>query len=204
MSKDGLVLLTERLKRVIHFDERSRILTAEAGVTLAEILGEFVPRGWFPMVTPGTKFVSLGGCAAADVHGKITTAQELSRTSRSWSWCWQTAAVNVVRRRNAELFWATIGGMGLTGIITEVAFQLRRIESAYMIVQHHRAADLDASLKLLEAEDCDDEYTVAWIDCLARGKTRTQRVDARASCDARGIASRHQGAAFGDEAARRI
>lgn len=172
MSKDGLVLLTEQLKRVIHFDERSGILWAEAGVTLAEILGEFVPRGWFPMVTPGTKFVSLGGCVAADVHGK--------NHHRAGTFGAHVAELELVladgsRQRcspekNAELFWATIGGMGLTGIIIEVAFQLRRIESAYMIVQHHRAADLDASLKLLEAEDCDDEYTVAWIDCLARGK----------------------------------
>ncbi len=70
MSKDGLVLLTEQLKCILAFDEKSGLLTAEAGLTLAEILREFVPRGWFPTVTPGTKFVSLGGCVAADVHGK--------------------------------------------------------------------------------------------------------------------------------------
>ncbi len=172
MSKDGLVLLTKQLKRILAFDERSGILTAEAGVTLAEILEEFVPRGWFPMVTPGTKFVSLGGCVAADVHGK--------NHHRVGTFGAHVAGLELVladgtRRRcspekDAELFWATIGGMGLTGVITEVAFQLRRIESAYMIVQHKRAHNLDASLDQLEAEESDDEYTVAWIDCLARGK----------------------------------
>lgn len=172
MSKNGLVLLTEQLKRILRFDEKSGRLTAEAGVTLAEILEEFVPRGWFPTVTPGTKFVSLGGCVAADVHGKNhhhagtfgahVAELELVLADKSRQRC--------SPEKNAELFWATIGGMGLTGIITEVAFQLRRIESAYMIVRHQRANDLEASLKLLETEDSDDEYTVAWIDCLARGK----------------------------------
>ncbi|MFN2454452.1 MAG: FAD-binding protein [Pyrinomonadaceae bacterium] len=172
-SKDGVVLLTEKLDRVLAFDEKSGCLTAEAGTTLAQVLEKFVPRGWFPSVTPGTKFVSLGGCVGADVHGK--------NHHHAGSFGAHVAELEIMladgtRRRcspekDAELFHATVGGMGLTGVITKVSFQLIPVESVYMIVQHHRACNLDESLNLLEDEKWDDEYTVAWIDCLARGKS---------------------------------
>ncbi|HEY0004144.1 MAG TPA: FAD-binding oxidoreductase [Pyrinomonadaceae bacterium] len=170
--QDGLVMLTERLDRVLAFDEETGILRAEAGMTLARVLEAFLPRGWFPSVTPGTKFVSLGGCLAADVHGKNhhregafgAHVEELSMMLADGSRrvCSPQA--------EAELFWSTVGGMGLTGIITELSFELIPVESAYMLVQHHQAADLDASLSLLEDKAFDDRYTVAWIDCLAGGR----------------------------------
>jgi FAD/FMN-containing dehydrogenase len=172
MLADGLVMLSERLDRIIAFDEASGLLRAEAGTTLAQVLDEFVPRGWFPPVTPGTKFVSLGGCVAADVHGK--------NHHRDGALGAYVAELEIVladgnRRRcspqeDHELFWATIGGMGLTGIITEVSFQLRRIETAYLVVEHRRASNLDELLTLLEDRSLDDHYSVAWIDCLAKGR----------------------------------
>ena len=171
MLSDGLVMLSERLDRTIAFDETTGLLRAEAGTTLAKVLDEFVPRGWFPPVTPGTKFVSLGGCVAADVHGKNhhrdgafgahVTKLDIVLADGSLRHC--------SPQQNAELFWATIGGMGLTGIIREVSFQLRPIETAYLAVEHRRASDLDELLTMLEDRSLDDHYSVAWIDCLARG-----------------------------------
>jgi decaprenylphospho-beta-D-ribofuranose 2-oxidase len=172
MSADGLVMLTERLNRLLAFDEETGVLAAEAGTTIAEVLQIFVPRGWFPAVTPGTKFVSLGGCVAADVHGKNhhrdgtlgnhVTEIELTLADGERRRC--------SPQQNKELFWATVGGMGLTGIITEVSLQLIPIESAYLVVQHHKAHNLDESLDLLEDRAFDDHYTVAWLDCLARSE----------------------------------
>jgi len=169
-------MLSERLNRVARFDEKSGLLKAEAGTTLADILDAFVPQGWFPPVVPGTKFVSLGGCVAADIHGKNhhhagtfgrhVTALEIVGADRT--------RVHCSPDDEPELFWATVGGMGLTGIMTEVNLQLLPIESPYMVVQHTRAKDLDTSLSMLESERWDDDYTVAWIDCVAgRGLGRS-------------------------------
>jgi decaprenylphospho-beta-D-ribofuranose 2-oxidase len=173
MSADGSVMLTERLNRFLDFDDKSGILRAEAGSTIAEVLQAFVPRGWFPSVTPGTKFVSLGGCVAADVHGK--------NHHRVGTFANHVAEIELVladgRRtrcspeQDRDLFWATVGGMGLTGIITEVSLRLIPVETAYVIAQHHPARNLDESLELLEKREFDDEYTVAWLDCLARGES---------------------------------
>jgi FAD/FMN-containing dehydrogenase len=172
MLEDGLVLLTKRVNHLISFDETSGILKAEAGATIAQIVDAFVPRGWFPTVVPGTKFVSLGGCVAADIHGKNHHCRgafgahvreiEIVLSDRSRQRC--------SPEHNAELFRATVGGMGLTGIITEVAFELRRVESPFMIAQHIRARDLDESLEMLDTPKWDDHYTVVWVDSLARGR----------------------------------
>src|SRR5882724_2305283 len=126
MFADGLVMLTEHLDRVGSFHEQSGILTAEAGTTLGEVINDFLPRGWFPAVVPGTRFVSLGGCAAADIHGKNHHRDggfgahvkefEIVLADRSRRRC--------SPQTNAELFWATVGGMGLTGILTDISFQL--------------------------------------------------------------------------------
>ena len=170
VTSEGVVVLTERLGRVIAFEEETGVLTAEAGMTLEEVLGKFLPRGWFPSVTPGTKYVSLGGCVAADVHGK-----NHHREGTFGDHVKELEIVLANRERlrcspeeNRELFWATVGGMGLTGIITEVSFQLRRIETAYVSVEHHAAHNLSALLEMFEDEAFDDDYTVAWIDCLAK------------------------------------
>ncbi|MDZ4384368.1 MAG: FAD-binding oxidoreductase, partial [Nitrospirota bacterium] len=165
------VILTERVNRLLSFDGETGILRAEAGVTLSELLEVFVPRGWFLPVTPGTKYASLGGCVAADVHGKnhhqdgafsaCVHEIELVLADGSYRRCSPA--------KDPDLFWATVGGMGLTGIITEVALQMRPLETAYMVVRHYGARNLDAALQLLDSADRDDQYTVAWIDCLAKG-----------------------------------
>ena len=166
---DGIVMLTEQLSRFVSFDELTGLLTAQAGTTLAEVIREFLPRGWFPAVVPGTKHVSLGGCVAADIHGK--------NHHRDGAFGAHVKEIEIVlanrsrQRCSAEtepaLFWSTVGGMGLTGLVTEVVLQLVPVESSYLRVQHHRAHDLDASFEMLADEASDDHYTVAWIDCLA-------------------------------------
>ena len=173
MLEDGIVMLTERLNRLSSFDEQSGVLKAEAGTTLGQVINDFLPRGWFPAVVPGTKFVSLGGCVAADIHGK--------NHHRDGAFGAHVKEIEIVladrsRRRcspekDAQLFWATIGGMGLTGIVTEVSFHLIPVETSYLVVQHHQAKDLDASFEVLSDKTWDDHYTVAWIDCLAKGSS---------------------------------
>ena len=171
MLDEGLVMLTEKLNGVGSIDETTGVLTAQAGLTLDEVITEFLPRGWFPTVVPGTRFVSLGGCVAADIHGKNhhrdgtfgahVNAFELVLADRSRRRC----AAEI----NEDLFWATIGGMGLTGIITEVSLQLIPVKSSYLVVQHHQAKDLEASFEVFTNEAWDDHYTVAWIDCMSKG-----------------------------------
>jgi len=172
LNESRRVLLTERVNRLLELDAENGILRAEAGTTLAEILEVIVPKGWFLPVTPGTKYVSLGGCVAADVHGKNhhhdgsfgehVLAIDLILADGSRMAC--SAA------ENAELFWATVGGMGLTGIIGEVALQLIPIQSSRMLVRHHAAANLEQLFQHLQNPALDDRYTVAWIDSLATGQ----------------------------------
>lgn len=172
LSEDGIVMLTERLNGGLAFDEQKCVLTAQAGATLVEVIDQYLPRGWFPSVVPGTKFVSLGGCVAADIHGK--------NHHRDGAFGAHVAEIEIVLadrsrwrcspEKDPALFWATVGGMGLTGIITAVSFRLIPVQSAYVVVQHHQAEDLDASFEILSERAWDDHYTVAWLDCLAKGK----------------------------------
>ena len=171
LNENGRVILTERINRFLELDLNSGILRAEAGVTLAEILDVIVPKGWFLPVTPGTKFVSLGGCVAADVHGKNhhhegsfgahVLSIELILADNSHITCSATT--------HSDTFWATVGGMGLTGIIGEVTLQLIPVQTAYVKVQHHQAQHLQQLFQQLQDPALDDRYTVAWIDCLSTG-----------------------------------
>jgi decaprenylphospho-beta-D-ribofuranose 2-oxidase len=172
LNENGRVLLTERLNRLLGFDAANGILRAEAGTTLAEILDVIVPVGWFLPVTPGTKFVSLGGCVAADIHGKNhhhegsfgdhVLSMELILADGSRVMCSPS--------EKSELFWATVGGMGLTGIIGEVTIKLIPVQSALMKVHHHAAVNLEQLFGLMQDPELDDRYAVAWIDSLATGK----------------------------------
>ncbi|MEQ1667215.1 MAG: FAD-binding oxidoreductase [Sulfuriferula sp.] len=167
------VILTERVNRMLAFDSAAGTLRAEAGVTLAEVLDVIVAQGWFLPVTPGTRYVTLGGCVAADVHGKNhhhdgAFSQHISALELILA---DGAKVSCSATENAALFWATVGGMGLTGIIGEVSLRLIPITSPYVQVRHHAAANLTEVFALFENAMLDDAYSVAWIDCLATGKS---------------------------------
>ena len=171
LNEGGRVLLTERLNRFGAFDEGQGILTAESGVTLAEILETLVPRGWFPLVTPGTKYVSLGGCIAADVHGKNHHHDgAFSRSVTGFElFTAEGASLQCTPEENSEAFWATVGGMGLTGVIGDVTMKLQPVETAFIRAQHTRARNLQQALEYLQDREHDARYTVAWIDLLSRG-----------------------------------
>jgi FAD/FMN-containing dehydrogenase len=172
LNNEHTLLDVSRLDRFRRFDVETGVLECEAGVTLDDILRLAVPRGWFLPVTPGTKFVTVGGCIANDVHGK--------NHHRAGTFGRHVLSFEVLRSDGSRtrcapgdaLFAATIGGLGLTGLITSAEIQLRRIESAAMIVERvpfRSLAEFDAL-----SRDCDatHEYTVAWFDCFAGRNSR--------------------------------
>lgn len=172
LNDGGTLLLTEGLGRFIHFDRAEGLLCCEAGVTLAEILRLIVPQGWFLPVTPGTQFVSVGGAIANDVHGK--------NHHRAGTFGCHVARFELLRsdgsrlicspQENAEWFAATVGGLGLTGLITWAEIRLKPIANPFIAVETIRFANLDEFFELSASAEADYEYTVAWLDCLAGGR----------------------------------
>jgi FAD/FMN-containing dehydrogenase len=167
----GATLDMRAFNRMIGFDPARGQVVAEAGVLLQDVIETFLPRGWFPAVTPGTKFVTLGGMVAADVHGKN---HHLDGSFGAFiDWIDVLGADGDVRRcsrsENPELFGWTIGGMGLTGVIIRLAFRLRAVQSGWIKQTTHRASDLGQAFDLFE-ENSQAPYSVAWIDCLASGR----------------------------------
>jgi FAD/FMN-containing dehydrogenase len=165
------LLLTEGLDRFIAFDETSGRLTCEAGISLDAILRVVVPRGWFLPVAPGTRFVTLGGAIANDVHGKNhhvvgTLGRHVTRL-----WIRRTDSPEVqALDPSAPLFAATIGGLGLTGLIVAAEITLRRIESNTIDQETAAFQHLGAFIELSAAASATHEYTVAWFDCLHQGR----------------------------------
>ncbi|WKS94660.1 FAD-binding oxidoreductase [Riemerella columbina] len=165
------IFSTKRLNKFIEFDRLNGIIECESGVLLSEILEVIVPQGYFLYVTPGTKLVSVGGAIASDVHGKNHHAEGcFSEYVTEFKLLNHNAQVlTCSRTENADLFWATIGGMGLTGIILSARFKLKTIDSAYIRQESIKAENLDEIFQLFEESE-DWTYTVAWIDCLQKGK----------------------------------
>jgi decaprenylphospho-beta-D-ribofuranose 2-oxidase len=130
-----------------------------------------LPAGWFVPVSPGTRQVTVGGAIAADVHGKNHhSAGSFARHVLSFDLLMADGNVRTVTPEgDADLFWGTAGGMGLTGIVLRVTFQLKKVETARLIVDTVRTADIDETMAHLSATDKDYDYTVAWTDCLATG-----------------------------------
>ena len=165
-----LTLSMLAMNRMQAFDTQTGLLTCEAGVLLADVLETFVPRGWFPPVVPGTKFVTVGGMIAADVHGK-NHHQDGSFGAHVESLLLVTAdgeTRTCSRMENADLFRATLGGMGLTGIILSASFRLKPIETAFVLEETLAARNLGETMALFE-RSAEWPYSVAWIDCLAQG-----------------------------------
>jgi len=171
LNEGGTLLATKGLDRFLQFDPQSGVLRCEAGVSLDEVLQFAVPRGWFLPTSPGTKFITIGGAIANDIHGKNhhragtfgchVSRFELIRSDGSRLECSAT--------QNPELFSSTIGGLGLTGLITWVEFQLRPITSSMIDMESIKFQSLDEFVELSGESDRAFEYTVAWLDCLARG-----------------------------------
>jgi FAD/FMN-containing dehydrogenase len=172
LNEGGALLLTRKLDRFIAFDRATGLLRVEAGVSLDEIMRFCIPQGWFLAVVPGTKFVTVGGAIANDIHGKNhhrmgtfgchVTAFELLRSDGTRIVCTPTD--------NVDYYRATIGGLGLTGLVTWADIQLRPIHNAFIAEESIRFSGLDDFFKLNEDSEKDFEYTVSWVDCSARGK----------------------------------
>ncbi|MEC7838618.1 MAG: FAD-binding oxidoreductase [Chlamydiota bacterium] len=170
LNSSNHIALMEGMNQVIDFDPNTGIIKAEAGCTLNTILKTYTRKGWFPSVTPGTKFVTLGGCLAADVHGKNHHIDgSFSNYIKSFNILLADGnKVFCSPSSNSDLFWATVGGMGLTGIVTDVTMQLQRVESSFINVTHYDAPNLSKAIDYLTDPKIDEKYSVAWIDCLAK------------------------------------
>jgi FAD/FMN-containing dehydrogenase len=168
----GILLDTSAMRRFLAFDEQQGILRCEVGITFLDILERIVPRGWFLPVVPGTKWISLGGAIANDVHGKNhhragtfgchVRQFQLLRSNGEQLLCSSA--------QNAGLFEATIAGLGLTGLVLWAEIQLKRIASPMIQVEQIRFATLEEFFELSVSSDEHFEYTVAWLDCTATGR----------------------------------
>lgn len=170
VSDRGRVVDCTRLDRYLAFDPDSGLLTCEAGTTLEMILRDFAPRGFLPMITPGTKAVTVGGCIANDVHGKAHHVDGcFSRCTESFRILLADGElVNASPTENADLYWANFGGMGLLGVIVDATIRLRRVETTWFRQTAVSVPDLDALLDALDAHH-HVPYSVAWVDSLATG-----------------------------------
>ncbi len=156
--------------RMRAFDAQTGTLVAEAGVLLGDVISAFLPLGWFPMVTPGTKFVTLGGMIAADVHGKNHHKDGSMAGCVDWIDLMEADGqiTRCSRDERPDLFEWTLGGMGLTGVILRAAIRLRPVESAWIRQTLTPLPHLGAVMEAFDAAQ-DATYSVAWIDCLSRG-----------------------------------
>jgi len=170
-SAGGTVIETTRMDAVLEFDAAAGTVRAEAGLSIDALLRRIVPAGWFVPVTPGTRMVTLGGAVAADVHGK--------NHHRDGSIGAHVSSLTLVTPDGTPhqlgpgdpLLAATVGGMGLTGLITDVTLRLLPVRTAHLEVVTSRASDLETLMRTLEEQDRRHRYSVAWIDCLRTGKT---------------------------------
>ncbi len=169
----GTVVETSGLDHVLDADLRDGWVQVGCGTSLDTLMRVLVPQGWFVPVTPGTRHVSIGGAIGADIHGK--------NHHRDGSFCSHVTSMTLVTptgtrqvapdgdKSSSELFWATAGGMGLTGVVAEATLRLVPIDTAWMLVDTERAGDLDDCMARMTARDAEYRYSVAWIDCLAGG-----------------------------------
>ena len=162
----------QQLNRMISFNASTGLLTCEAGVLLSDIIKTFLPRGWFLKVTPGTKLITVGGAVASDVHGKnhhiegcfSQCIKELDLLLPDGS------SITCSAKKNAEWFHATCGGMGLTGVVLSVSFYLKAVKSQWINQTTIKTNNLEDTFEAFETHT-NNPYSVAWIDCLAKGQT---------------------------------
>src|SRR5580765_483557 len=183
LNDGGTLLATRGLDRYIAFDPASGILRCEAGMLFADILDFAVPRGWFLPVTPGTRFVTVGGAIANDVHGKNhhgagTFGEHLLRFELLRS---DGTRIECSPTQNVDLYTATIAGLGLTGMIVSAEIQLLRIAGPWMARETRRFGNLGEFFALSAESERDYAYTVAWIDCAANGNAFGRGVFFRAN-----------------------
>ncbi len=165
------IISTLKYNKIISFDVAQGIFECQSGITLDQVLEVIVPKGWFLPVTPGTKLITVGGAVASDVHGKNhhVDGSFSAHVLEMDVILADGKTITCSSHNNADLFWATCGGMGLTGIITRVKFDLKKIETSYIRQKQVKASNLEEVLELFDRYKY-YTYSVAWIDCLKKGK----------------------------------
>ena len=166
----GLVIRTTRMNQIIAIDADRGLVTCEAGVSLEQLMTTMLPLGWFVPVSPGTRQVTVGGAIAADVHGKNHhVAGSFAAHVPEFDLLTADGQVRrVTPDCDSELFWATAGGMGLTGIILRATVAMKQVQTSRVRVDTVRTQDIDETMAYLSETDHGYDYTVAWSDCLAR------------------------------------
>jgi FAD/FMN-containing dehydrogenase len=170
LVRDGRVISTQRLNRMLDFDPETGWLRVEAGVSLKEIIDTFLPRGFFPPVVPGTQFVTVGGAVGCNIHGKNhhidgAFGDHVRRLELL------TASGEIVicdRETEPELFWATVGGMGMTGLILSLEVRLQRVHNAAIAMESVRVNNLDEFFEVSD-QSASFTHTVSWVDCVKQG-----------------------------------
>lgn len=165
----GTVVDMTTMAGIHDFDPATGIVEVDAGVSLDTLMAAVVPQGWFPHVTPGTRQVTVGGAIAADIHGK-NHHRDGSFAQGVVSLDLHAPTGTFTLAPGDERFDATAGGMGLTGIVSRARLQLQAIPTSRLLVETHRARDLDAVMGLMATGDANHHFSVAWIDLLARGR----------------------------------
>src|ERR1035438_1916153 len=167
----GVVISTAQLNRIVELNAATGLASCEAGVSLEQLMVAGLPAGWFVPVSPGTRQITIGGAIAADVHGKNHhVAGSFAMHVPSFDLLLPGGELRTVTRQSDPvLFWATAGGMGLTGLIVQATVQLKRVATSRVRVDTVRTADIDETMAVLAEHDRAYGYTVAWSDSLARG-----------------------------------
>lgn len=171
-SLGKLAINSTKYSKIVSFDDKKGIIYCESGLLFSDVLDFLVPKGWFLPVTPGTKFITVGGAVASDVHGKNhhVDGSFSNHIIDLEMLCADGNVRKCSKTENSELFSATCGGMGLTGFILRVRFRVVKIESSYIKQIQVKAKNLDEIISLFE-EYQNTPYTMAWIDCLKAGKS---------------------------------
>ncbi|WP_410209786.1 FAD-binding protein [Aquirhabdus sp.] len=172
LAASNHVIMTQGMNRILAADWKTGVILAQAGLSFADIIQIALPRGWFLPVTPGTKYVSLGGAVANDVHGKNHHVMGTfgRHVLRLFLYRSDEGMLECSRQIRPNLFAATIGGLGLTGVIVAVEFQLRPVVTSNINQTSIRFGRLQDFFQLSASHDQSHEYTVAWVDCLATGQ----------------------------------
>jgi decaprenylphospho-beta-D-ribofuranose 2-oxidase len=165
----GDVVSCTNLDTVLAVDVEKGTVTVESGVSLDTLLRALLPLGWFPMVIPGTSFVTVGGAIASDIHGKFRHGSFADYVERMRIVTPTRGACVLEPNADANAFWATSGGMGLTGVITEATLKLAPVETSRIVCDTERTHDVDDCMTKMLEGDKDYRYSVAWMDCLATG-----------------------------------